>query len=36
MITLDRASVKGEKVKLVNHEELMAIIMKQHSKMMQQ
>ncbi|MGI2037336.1 DUF2057 family protein [Shewanella frigidimarina] len=36
MITLDRDSVKGENVKLVNHEELMAIIMKQHSKMMQQ
>jgi uncharacterized protein YccT (UPF0319 family) len=36
VITLDRASVKGENVKLVNHEELMAIIMKQHSQMMQQ
>jgi uncharacterized protein YccT (UPF0319 family) len=36
LITLDRANIKGETVKLVNHEELMAIIMKQHSKMMQQ
>lgn len=36
VITLDRVSLKGENVKLVNHEELMAIIMKQHSKMMQQ
>jgi hypothetical protein len=36
LIRLDRANIKGETVKLVNHEELMAIIMKQHSKMMQQ
>ncbi|AZG73356.1 DUF2057 family protein [Shewanella livingstonensis] len=35
LITLDSASIKGETVKLVNHQELMAIIMKQHSKMMQ-
>ncbi|MBB1322144.1 MULTISPECIES: DUF2057 family protein [Shewanella] len=35
-ITLESATIKGETVKLVNHEELMAIIMKQHSKMMQQ
>ncbi|WP_434939918.1 DUF2057 family protein [Shewanella sp. HL-SH8] len=34
MITLNSASLKDETVKLVNHEELMAIIMKQHSKMM--
>lgn len=33
-ITIDTASLKGESVKLVNHAELMSIIMKQHSKMM--
>ncbi|UCX05564.1 DUF2057 family protein [Shewanella glacialimarina] len=35
-ITLESATIKGETVKLVNHQELMAIIMKQHTKMMQQ
>jgi hypothetical protein len=35
LITFDSASIKGETIKLVNHEELMAIIMKQKRKMMQ-
>ena len=34
VITLNSASMSNETVTLVNHEELMAIIMKQHRKMM--
>lgn len=35
IITLNSPSMSDATVSLVNHEELMAIIMKQHSKMMQ-
>ncbi|PKG58044.1 DUF2057 family protein, partial [Shewanella sp. GutDb-MelDb] len=34
VITLNSASIKNESVSLVNHEQLMSIILKQHSKMM--
>ncbi|MCJ8303241.1 DUF2057 family protein [Shewanella sp.] len=34
VITLNSVSIKNESVSLVNHEQLMAIIMKQHSEMM--
>lgn len=34
VITLNSASMKNESVSLVNHEQLMSIILKQHSKMM--
>jgi uncharacterized protein YccT (UPF0319 family) len=34
VITLNSASIKNQSVSLVNHEQLMSIILKQHSKMM--
>jgi len=34
VITLNSASIKNQSVSLVNHEQLMAIILKQHNKMM--